>query len=100
MEEKTLTSQMAAAPGAMVHVLAAAGKSDPLNWAVAEERYLPGAHSVQVPCRVGASGWRASGYWTAQACAPRHPRPQDGCPLCSLRPQGDGPGAVKDGDPV
>lgn len=90
MKEKTLTSQVAAALGALVHVLAAAGKSDPLNWAAAEERCLPGAHSAQVPCRAGAAGWRASSYrktQAAQAYPPRRPCPQDGLVhLFSLSP--------------
>lgn len=89
MKEKTSTSQEAADPGALVHALAAAGKSDPSG---------PGSGTGEVPswCPLGSGALQGGCGWAAGVRLledtggmglppPPRPRPQDGF-ICFVLP--------------
>ena len=87
MKEKTLPSQVAAAPGLLVHALATAGKSDPSGpgsgTGEVTSRCLLGSGALQ-----GGCGW-AAGFRlledTGSTGLPPPARPQDGF-ICFVLP--------------
>ena len=87
MKVKTLPSQVAAAPGPLVHAVAAAGKSDPSG---------PGSSTGEVPswCLLGSGALQGGCGWaagvrlledTGSTGLPPPARPQDGF-ICFVLP--------------